>query len=207
MGSLYLHLVGDWNNRGVMILIKSHGLGNDYLVLHESSVAMTPHRARLLCHRHTGVGGDGVLEPLAGANADFGLRIWNPDGSTAEKSGNGLRIFARYLVDHCGAPDAFTVSVESGVVHCLVEPDAVTVQMGAATFSPLSQTPVEICGTMLPLTSVDVGNPHCVVFFPPDTDLDAVMQLMTQRRIRRARRRVRLRPPRSIRAGRAGTSV
>ena len=119
-----------------MILIKSHGLGNDYLVLHESSLPMTPARVRLLCDRHVGVGGDGVLEKLPGARADYGLRIWNPDGSTAEKSGNGLRIFARYLVDHCGAPARFTVSVESGVVGCHVEPEAVTVQMGRATFEP-----------------------------------------------------------------------
>jgi diaminopimelate epimerase len=143
---------------------------------------MTPARARLLCHRHVGVGGDGVLERLPGAGADHGLRIWNPDGSTAEKSGNGLRIFARYLVDHCGAPERFTVSVESGVVRCHVETDAVTVEMGQATFEPesvpctqpLSQHPVSVCGVSLPVTAVGVGNPHCVIFFPPETDLDTL---------------------------------
>ncbi len=165
-----------------MILIKSHGLGNDYLVLHASSLPMTPARARLLCDRHVGVGGDGVLERLPGEGADYGLRIWNPDGSTAEKSGNGLRIFSRYLVDHCGAKRSHTISVESGVVRSKVASDAVTVEMGQATVEPamvpctqpLSRTPVEILGTALPLTAIGVGNPHCVVFFPPDTDLDAL---------------------------------
>lgn len=165
-----------------MILIKSHGLGNDYLVLHASSIPMTPARARLICDRHIGVGGDGVLEPLSGQDADHGLRIWNPDGSTAEKSGNGLRIFSRYLVDHCGAKPSHTISVASGVVRSTVAADAVTVEMGRATTEPaavpctrvLSQTPVEICGARLPLTAVGVGNPHCVVFFPPETELDAL---------------------------------
>jgi diaminopimelate epimerase len=165
-----------------MILIKSHGLGNDYLVLHHADLPMTPARARLICDRHVGVGGDGVLEQRPGEGADYGLRIWNPDGSTAEKSGNGLRIFARYLHDHHGAPARHTISVDSGVVRCHVEPDAVTVEMGQATFAPqaipctrpLSLTPVEVCGTTLPLTAVGVGNPHCVVFFPPGTDLDAL---------------------------------
>ena len=163
-----------------MILIKSHGLGNDYLILHSADVPMTPARARLLCDRHTGVGGDGVLERLPGEGADYGLRIWNPDGSTAEKSGNGLRIFARYLRDHCGAPRRHTISVESGVVRCAVESDAVTVELGRASFAPadvpctvpLSQSMSPVAGAMLPLTAVGVGNPHCVVFFAPNTNLD-----------------------------------
>jgi diaminopimelate epimerase len=175
------HTAGGDSPEG-MILIKSHGLGNDYLVLHQSSLPMTPARARLLCDRHIGVGGDGVLEPLPGEGADYGLRIWNPDGSTAEKSGNGLRIFARYLVDHCGAKRSHTVSVESGVVRCRVKADAVTVEMGRASVEPgavpctqpLSQTPVEVLGATLSLTAVGVGNPHCVVFFPPDTNLDSL---------------------------------
>ena len=99
-----------------MILTKSHGLGNDYLVLHRGS-ALTADLVRALCDRHRGVGADGVLEPRSSSAADYGLRIWNPDGSLAEKSGNGLRIFARYLVDHRKAPAAFTVEVDSGVVH------------------------------------------------------------------------------------------
>lgn len=167
-----------------MRLIKSHGLGNDYLILHGwEGPSLTAKQAIALCDRHRGVGGDGVLEARAASDADYGLRIWNPDGSLAEKSGNGLRIFARYLVDHRGAPASFSVAVDAGVVRCHVAPSAVTVEMGSPTFLPdeipcrqiLRETPLEVVpGTFLPVTAVGVGNPHAVVFFPPDTDLDAL---------------------------------
>ena len=67
-----------------MQLLRAHGLGNDYLVL-ESGESIDPVLVRALCDRHRGPGGDGVLEPVATDQADFGVRIWNPDGSIAEK--------------------------------------------------------------------------------------------------------------------------
>lgn len=172
-----------------MILVKSHGLGNDYLVLDAWSAgvpapapgrALTAAQARLLCDRHRGVGADGVLEPVPTTEADAGLRIWNPDGSQAEKSGNGLRIFARFLVDHRGAPAAMSIEVPSGVVRCTVDEAAVTAEMGRATFTPaeipsteaLRETVVEVAGTALTITAVGLGNPHCVVWL--DQGLDAL---------------------------------
>ena len=59
--------------------------------------------------------------PVSSDRADYGLRIFNPDGGEAEKSGNGLRIYARFLVDHRGAPDTFSVDTPGGVVGCQVE--------------------------------------------------------------------------------------
>lgn len=165
-----------------MRLIKSHGLGNDYLVL-DSGEPLSPARVRALCHRHTGVGADGILEPVPSARAAHGLRIWNPDGSQAEKSGNGLRIFARWLVDHRGAPPAFEVEVPAGVVGCAVDAGTglVTVEMGAASLDPgavpcteaLRDTPVSVCGETLRLTAVGMGNPHCVALVDAP-DLDAL---------------------------------
>lgn len=165
-----------------MRLIKSHGLGNDYLVL-DSGEPLSPARVRAICHRHTGVGGDGILEPVPSEAADHGLRIWNPDGSQAEKSGNGLRIFARWLVDHRLAPLSFTVEVPAGVVRCAVDEDTglVTVEMGRAALEPagvpctvaLRDTPVEVCGATLRLSAVGMGNPHCVALVE-DEDLDAL---------------------------------
>ena len=77
---------------------KAHGLGNDYLVwkdgLLPQSNEMTAERVVQICDRHRGLGSDGVLEPKLSDQADIGLQIWNPDGSKAEKSGNGIRIFA-----------------------------------------------------------------------------------------------------------------
>jgi len=162
--------------------VKSHGLGNDYLVLAEGEVGfpLTPAAIRLLCHRNYGIGSDGVLLLTKSRAADFGLRIFNPDGSEAEKSGNGLRIFARYLADagHARA-DTFTVETRGGVVRASLTREAgrvtgVTVDMGRASFLsgeiPVSgpsrevvREPLEVDGEVLTVTCVSIGNPHCVV--------------------------------------------
>ena len=85
-----------------MKFAKYHALGNDYLVIDPLDLPweLTPERVRVICHRNFGVGSDGILlGPAQSSNARFTLRIFNPDGSEAEKSGNGLRIFSRYLWD------------------------------------------------------------------------------------------------------------
>ena len=87
--------------------VRGHGLGNDYLVVDGETfgIELTPERIVALCDRHTGVGSDGILErvpPPAGFGA--AVRIFNPDGSEAEKSGNGTRIFAKFCFDHGYAP-------------------------------------------------------------------------------------------------------
>jgi diaminopimelate epimerase len=149
-------------------------LGNDYLVL-MSGEPMSPEGARALCDRHRGPGGDGVLQalpPTAGADVD--LCIWNPDGSIAEKSGNGLRIFARWLVEERGAPTDFSVDTGHDIVQCAVGPRLISVQMGRASLAP-ADVPTTgtgpwighslvVEGTALEVVAVGVGNPHCVVF-------------------------------------------
>jgi len=153
---------------------KAHGLGNDYLVL-EAALALDPALVADICDRHRGLGGDGILEPKpARAGADYGVRIWNPDGSIAEKSGNGLRIFARWLHDERAAEKSFTVSTDACVVGCTATHEAVSVEMGAASFAPadvpvlsdadLIDGPLELASTTLSVTAVGLGNPHCVVF-------------------------------------------
>ena len=85
-----------------MRFAKYHALGNDYLVLDPGTVdgELSPQQIRLICDRHYGVGSDGILlGPLPSDVCDFALRLFNPDGGEFEKSGNGLRIFARYLWD------------------------------------------------------------------------------------------------------------
>jgi len=147
-----------------MILWRAHGLGNDYLV-QEQGPAITSELAARLCHRHTGVGSDGVLEPFSTTEADYGVRIWNPDGSVAEKSGNGLRIFARWLVERRGAPPVFSVHTGHDRVQCEILGEQIRVAMGVARVSPLESVAGQ---EVLP---VDLGNPHCVIFcdrFPED---------------------------------------
>ena len=165
---------------------KGHGLGNDYLVMDpkELTFELTPERIEKICDRNWGVGSDGILTLEASGRADFGLRIWNPDGSEAEKSGNGLRIFARYL-HATGKVDktAFSVDTPGGLVHIDLHIDewgdasAATVEMGEATFEPgalpcslgveeLIEEPITVAGEDMVFTGVSVGNPHCVVFKP-----------------------------------------
>jgi diaminopimelate epimerase len=146
---------------------KYQALGNDYLVVErEAAAEIGAERVRRLCDRHFGVGADGVLVPGAGAEgADFALAIWNPDGSEAEKSGNGLRIFARWLFDRgevAGAP--FTVATRGGRVRCQVRDlgARISVEMGRAVFAGSEET-LDLPDGPLRVSVLSVGNPHCVV--------------------------------------------
>jgi diaminopimelate epimerase len=128
--------------------VKSHGLGNDYVVVDAAhfGITLTPERVRLLCHRHLGLGSDGILEVTA-ADDRFVVRIWNPDGSLAERSGNGLRIVAKFLSDH-GYTD------ESAFSKAAID--------RAVTALPVRSRKLDV-------TVVSVGNPHCVIFGEPHT--------------------------------------
>ncbi len=141
-----------------MHLWRSHGLGNDYLVL-ESGETLTPALVQALCDRHRGVGSDGVLEPVSPLEgADFGLRIHNPDGSEAEKSGNGLRIYAHWLVNCRAAPPTFSVWTPGGIVRCSVAGNEVSVDMGRAR----CWGPEALAGHEA--WRANIGNPHAVIF-------------------------------------------
>jgi diaminopimelate epimerase len=164
--------------------VKGHGLGNDYIVMSEADLprALTEAAIVRICDRNWGVGSDGILLLTPSTRADFGLRIFNPDGSEAEKSGNGLRIFAKYLWDHGHAQSPkFTVETKGGLVECECHVkdgrmQLVTVEMGKATFRapevPMNGPDRDVVGVPLQLangvelsvTAVSVGNPHCVVF-------------------------------------------
>jgi diaminopimelate epimerase len=163
---------------------RGHGLGNDYLVMEEAQLPapLSPAAIRRICDRNRGVGSDGILLLVPTARADFGLRIFNPDGSEAETSGNGLRIFAKYLWDRGHVRrEAFTVDTPGGRVECQLHVrdgrvGFVTVEMGRATFraaeipmrgadgDAVALTLALADGTRLTVTAVSVGNPHCVVF-------------------------------------------
>jgi diaminopimelate epimerase len=163
---------------------KGHGLGNDYIVINQADLKapLSTASIRRICDRNRGVGSDGILLLVPATRADFGLRIFNPDGSEAEKSGNGLRIFAKYLWDHGHArQETFTVDTRGGLVECRCHVlngrvNFVTVEMGRATFRapeiPMHGPDRDVVGVPLPLpdgtaltvTAVSVGNPHCVIF-------------------------------------------
>ena len=155
--------------------VKGHGLGNDYIVVdgERFGIPLTPERVRLLCHRNLGLGSDGVLEITKRADRFF-ARIWNPDGSEAERSGNGLRIAAKFLSDH-GYTDesAFVLDTVAGPVAAEVHRRAgrvhsVRLEMGRATIDRATRS-LEVESGRLDVTVVSVGNPHCVIFGEPLT--------------------------------------
>lgn len=165
-----------------MRFTKYHALGNDYLVLNPADFptwkAPSPSQIRVICHRNYGVGSDGILwGPLPSQSSDFGLRIFNPDGSEAEKSGNGLRIFSRYLWDQGSVKNpSFTVETPGGNVHAEIKEAGklLTIDMGQVTFLS-SRIPVvgperEVLNERIHIQdreftfcSASIGNPHCVI--------------------------------------------
>ncbi len=163
-----------------MHVSKYHALGNDYIVIDpaEQPGELTVEQIRRICDRRHGAGADGLLlGPLPATTADFGLRIFNPDGSEAEKSGNGLRIFARYLWDRGLVSQApCTIATAGGVVTAQVEPGGrlATVAMGRVSFDsreiPMAGPPREVLNEPLQVGAAELricaatlGNPHCVV--------------------------------------------
>ncbi|MGD8321900.1 MAG: diaminopimelate epimerase [Gemmatimonadota bacterium] len=172
---------------------KAHGLGNDYLVFEEGDAwRLEADAVQRVCDRWRGVGGDGIVLLLAGdAGEVFRLRMFNPDGSEFERSGNGLRILASYLARRGRArlgTHPFTVQVGGDHVVLTVHARAgasydVSVDMGRARTGPSSVAldPASLDpggrlsgpdGIALDVTPVSVGNPHLVVFVPEPTDAE-----------------------------------
>lgn len=174
-----------------MKFYKYHGLGNDYIVIDPKElpeadptdhlmnqvVELTESEIRTICHRNFGIGSDGILlGPLPAEKADFSVRIFNPDGSEAEKSGNGLRIFSRYLYDkHLVTNEPFTIATLGGPVESRIHADGmISVDMGIVSFDSdeipvagprrrvLNDT-IDIDGRKITFCGATIGNPHCVI--------------------------------------------
>jgi diaminopimelate decarboxylase len=171
---------------------KYDALGNDYIVLDPADWLEPPSAelVRRICDRHRGVGADGVLwgpTPLNVGTLNvqpFALRLFNPDGGEFEKSGNGLRIFARYLWDRRlpAGPD-FDILTPGGPVtaHVLdAEGTRIAMEMGQLSFRSsdlgIAGPPREVIdeevtveGRKLRIVAATIGNPHCVVFLDAQT--------------------------------------
>ena len=149
---------------------KWHGLGNDYLLVERAELAypLTPERVRKLCDYHFGVGSDGIVE-VTSANGDRAdVVIWNPDGSTAELSGNGTRIAARWLARRSGAGEVRISVGPREVVAVMregrqVETDVGQVQVG-------EEEELDLGGEKVSFVPVSVGNPHAVIRREPDRE-------------------------------------
>ena len=162
------------------VVEKYHGLGNDYLVFdpNRNKLRLSPANVRLLCDRNFGVGADGVVEGPLLEGERISVRIWNSDGSMTENSGNGVRIFAKYLKDGGYVQKKnFTIYTQGGEasIHYLNEEGTrLKVSMGKVSFWS-DEVPVEgprreiVNETMVfgripyPVTCLNIGNPHCVI--------------------------------------------
>lgn len=161
-------------------LERYHGLGNDYAVFdpNKNELELTAGNVKLICDRNEGLGADGILEGPILKEDGMHVKIWNPDGSQSETSGNGIRIFARYL------RDAGYVQKKNFKIHMAnAEIDAtflnedgsrIRINMGKLSFwsddIPVTGERREVINedmvfgrTLYPVTCVSVGNPHCVI--------------------------------------------
>lgn len=162
-----------------IVLEKYHGLGNDYLVFdpNKNELELNEANVKMICNRNVGLGSDGILEgPFLGEH--LAVKIWNPDGSVAEKSGNGVRIFAKYLKDAGYVQKKnYELMTDGGIVEITYlneEGSRLRISMGKLSFVS-EEIPVigerrEVINedmvfgnNLYPATCVSVGNPHCVI--------------------------------------------
>jgi len=173
-----------------MNFTKMHGLGNNYVYVDcfEQDVPDPVALARVVCDRHTGIGGDGLILIRPSQSAQARMEMYNADGSRAQMCGNGLRCLAKYVVDHgrAAGPD-LRLDTDSGVkeIRCFVENGrvcAVRVDMGEPSLEPASlpctvagprvtDYPIEAGGRRFQMTCVSMGNPHAVMF---EADLSGI---------------------------------
>ena len=151
-----------------MRLSKWHGLGNDYLLLEQSEppLELTPERVTRLCDYHFGVGSDGIVEIVSTSADEAGARIWNPDGSLAELSGNGVRIASRWLARR-NARAEVRIRVGNRVVRShMLGGLEVEMEMGDVTVGEPEM--LDLKDEQIEFIPVSVGNPHAVIRRAPE---------------------------------------
>ncbi|MEO5668188.1 MAG: diaminopimelate epimerase [Bdellovibrionota bacterium] len=151
--------------------VKYEALGNAYIVVDPQRAGLgepDPRWIARICDRDWGIGSDGVLWGPVSLNTPGvpGLRIFNTDGSEAEKSGNGLRIFSRYLRDTGRITDSFRIETSAGLVSGkFLASGLIEIEMGQASLlGPQVSETLRVGTRDFDVTRVSVGNPHCVVF-------------------------------------------
>ncbi|MDD3414464.1 MAG: diaminopimelate epimerase [Lachnospiraceae bacterium] len=169
-----------------ILLSKYHGLGNDYLILdpNKNDIKLQDRKIEMICRRNFGVGSDGILYGPIFDEGKIYLKIFNPDGSEAEKSGNGVRIFAKYLLDESyvdGKP--FTLNTKGGEVkveYLNKRGTRIQVDMGKVSFAshqiPVTgpereviNEPMMFSEKLYNATCLTIGNPHCVIMMEEAT--------------------------------------
>ncbi|HBC40729.1 MAG TPA: diaminopimelate epimerase [Pseudanabaena sp.] len=162
---------------------KYHGLGNDFVLIdnrHSAEPILTPKQSEKWCDRNFGIGADGVIFLLNADNGEHRMRIYNSDGSEPEMCGNGIRCLAKFMQD-LGIPTIegkYHIHTGAGLIVPQMDADGqVTVDMGKpfltaaeipTTLGESNQKvvnfPLEVSGKTWNVTTVSMGNPHCMVF-------------------------------------------
>jgi len=164
---------------------KYQGLGNDFILIdnrHHGKPIITPEQAIAMCDRHFGIGGDGVIFALPGKEGtDYTMRIYNSDGSEPEMCGNGIRCLAKFISDLEGNTEvnkSYTINTLAGIIRPRLESNGeVTVDMGEPELlgakvpttlngveGKVIAQPLEVGGHTWLVTTVSMGNPHCITF-------------------------------------------
>lgn len=166
-----------------MIFTKMHGIGNDYIYINcMDGINFDPVQASIkLSDRHFGVGSDGIILICPSDCADFKMRMFNADGSEGKMCGNGIRCFSKYVYAK-GLTDKTELKIEtlSGIKTTWLKVEngevaAVRVNMGSPILNPaqipvkfdgesMINQPIEVDGKVWNVTSVSMGNPHCVTY-------------------------------------------
>ncbi|GAI42540.1 unnamed protein product, partial [marine sediment metagenome] len=161
-----------------MKFAKLQATGNDFIFIDADEEHNWSPLAKAMCHRHLGIGADGLIVLLPSKVADLRMRLYNPDGSEAEACGNGLRCLARYAIDR-GLVDARELVVETlgGVRKVRPYENLIQVDMGKPKFKAdeipilieeeldiILDYPIIVQGKKLLLTCLSMGNPHAVCF-------------------------------------------
>lgn len=170
--------------------LKAHGTGNDFIVIDAvtNSIDLHPIQVAHLCARHTGIGADGLLRVAKASefgvtDANYFMDYRNADGSLAETCGNGLRVFARYLVEHqLESPGEFSIGTRAGTVKAFVDPHDmefknVAITMGQPGSSLIHTAPTvttEISNWLG--TAVFMPNPHCVTVVEDVSSAGALLE-------------------------------
>lgn len=174
----------------MITLKKYHGLGNDYLVLdpNKNEIHLQERKIELICRRNFGVGADGLLYGPIINEDKIEVKIYNSDGTEAEISGNGVRIFAKYLLDEGYVnKKAFTLTTSGREVEIEFldeEGTKMKVAMGKASFSTdkipvisdfkeIINEPMKFKDKLYNTTCLSVGNPHCIIMMEEVTSQKA----------------------------------
>ncbi|MBN1282910.1 MAG: diaminopimelate epimerase [Proteobacteria bacterium] len=169
--------MSDHKKAKVRTFVKMHGTGNDFIVFDclKASIANPAHAARKLCDRHFGIGADQMLLLVKSRKCDFGMRVFNADGSEADMCGNGIRCVAKYIKDaRLSAKKELCIETLAGPRTVKGQGKVFQVDMGEPVMKG-KDIPVNLSGRIVnrPLktetkefriTCVGMGNPHCVTF-------------------------------------------